>query len=525
MIGRRATVVLPLLLVLAASTPARPGSAIAPPDGPWLLDQVRTLAAPEMEGRAAGTSGGERAARHLAEALAGLGLRPAGDDGTYFQWFPVATGTRLAPGNLLVAGGEALAVGRDWMPHGGSPAGEVDGQPGPDIALVGPAGGEGGTAPSRLERLVAAWEAGARAVLLVEDPLPGLDVTATRVAVPSASVTAAAAARLRAAGRARLRIALEGEERRAANVLGILPGSDPGRAGEAVVVGAHYDHLGRAGGALHPGADDNASGTAVALGLARAFVAAGPAPRTLVFAFFAAEELGLLGAAHYVGRPAMPLERTVAMVNLDMVGRLRDGRLHVGGVESGTTLRGLLADAAAGTGLDLRLTDTPFAPSDHLRFYRAGVPVLFLTTGRHPDYHRPTDTADRVSADGLARVAALATRVVERLAGRPRPAWVRLDPPPRSGGPASGSAFLGIVADARAPGEGVRVAEVLPRTAAAGLGLAAGDVIFRLGDRTVRTFEDLRQALGAGRPGQPVVVTYLRDGRVHRAAGALGAAP
>ena len=124
---------------------------------------------------------------------------------------------------------------------------------------------------------------------------------------------------------ARLAIRLEPADRRADNVVGVLPGTDPALAGESVVIGAHYDHLGRIGGAVYHGADDNASGTAVVLGLAKAFAAAGGAPRPLVFVLFSGEEMGLIGSGHYVRHPVLPLERAAAMINFDMVGRLREG--------------------------------------------------------------------------------------------------------------------------------------------------------------------------------------------------------
>src|SRR5262249_26546942 len=178
----------------------------------------------------------------------------------------------------------------------------------------------------------------------VTDTLPSPPATGARVALASGAITPAAADLLLAgtartladltatarqrptsfatATRVQLKIDLAAADRVASNVVAVLPGTDPKLAGEAVVVGAHYDHLGRVDGQVHPGAADNASGTAVVLGLARTFSAAGGAPRTLVFALFAGEELGLLGSAHYVRNPEWPLERTVAMVNFDMVGRL-----------------------------------------------------------------------------------------------------------------------------------------------------------------------------------------------------------
>ena len=185
------------------------------------------------------------------------------------------------------------------------------------------------------------------------------------------------------------------------------------------------------GGALHPGADDNASGTAVVVGLARAFAAAGPLDRTLVFALFGAEEIGLVGSGHYVRQPTVPIDRTVAMLNFDMVGRLGDGKLTVGGVESGRGLRDIVAEAARALAVGVNLRDSPFGPSDHTRFYDAGTPALFFHTGTHADYHRPGDTADKLDAAGMARVAAVGARVAERLAAGDRPAYVTLTRPAR----------------------------------------------------------------------------------------------
>src|SRR5262249_39004728 len=145
--------------------------------------------------------------------------------------------------------------------------------------------------------------------------------------------------------------------------------------------------------------------------------AAEPPARTLVFALFSGEELGLLGSAHYVRRPAFPMARTVAMLNFDQVGRMRDRRLLVGGVDSGTGLRSMVDGAAANSGVDLNLRGAPYAPSDHTRFYEGGVPVLFFHTGTHKDYHAPTDTSDRINADGMARAAAVGQSVIEQLAG------------------------------------------------------------------------------------------------------------
>jgi len=280
--------------------------------------------------------------------------------------------------------------------------------------------------------------------------------------------------------------------------------------------------------ALYAGADDNASGTAMVLGLARAFAAAGGAPRTLIFVFFGAEELGLYGSRHYVAHPVLSIARTVAMLNFDMVGRLRNDRLYVGGVDSGTTLRGLVTEAARAEHLTLEASGGPYAPSDHVRFYDAGTPVLFFYTGSHDDYHRPTDTADRINAAGMARIAAMASRVVTRLAGEPRPAYVKLPPPERRErrrDVPAGTALFGVMADGRGQGDGVRISGVMPGSAAARAGLAEGDVIVRFADVSVASFDDLRIAVRARRPGDLVSVVFLRDGTARTGSETLDSAP
>jgi hypothetical protein len=280
---------------------------------------------------------------------------------------------------------------------------------------------------------------------------------------------------------------------------------------------------------IHPGADDNASGTAVVLGLARAFAAAGGAPRTLVFALFGAEEIGLIGSAHYVRSPVLPLPRTVAMVNLDMVGRLRGKPLTIGGVDSGSGLRAMVNEAAAATGLRITARSDPHSPSDHISFYRAGIPALFFHTETHADYHKPTDTANRIDTDGLARVAAMAAAVVERLAAGPAPSYVKLTPPARrqraSPSASPNGAFLGISADAQGPGDGVHLREVIPGSAAERAGVRRGDVLVRVGGELVNGFEDVRRLLDSKKPGETVELVYLRDGEDRTASTALDARP
>jgi hypothetical protein len=539
------------LLALLTSVLTAVASNVTPPSAAWLLGEIERLTAPEMEGRGSATSGGDRAARHLAGALASFGLRAAGDDGTFFQSFVVSVGTRLAADSRLepVDGSNTFIIGRDWMPHGGSPGADIsaevvtaghgiaapeqgqDDYAGLDVRgriVVIASGAPAGHVPaSRLDKLIAAHQHGAAAVLVVEDALPTLAATATTVGIPSASVTRATASALtaRPGARMRLSIALEREERRSVNVVGRLPGTDPTLAGESIVIGAHYDHLGLVHGTAHPGADDNASGTAVTLGLARAFAAAGGTPRTLVFILFGGEELGLLGSRHYVKHAAVPLARTVAMLNFDMVGRLRDTGLMVGGVDTGNTLRKLVTEAARTEGLAVAAEGTPWAPSDHLRFYAGGAPVLFFHTGRHADYHQPSDTADKVNAEGMARIAMMGARVVAQLGAGPRPQYMTMTRPPRPVAAAGGAAFFGIMADGEREGDGVRVSGIMPGSAAASAGMTEGDVIVRFGGVPVSNFDEFQRAVRARRPGDRVTFLYLRNGEAHVGEGTLGARP
>ena len=223
------------------------------------------------------------------------------------------------------------------------------------------------------------------------------------------------------------------------NVVGVLPGSDPAKAGEAVVIGAHYDHVGIGGrfsvtpertGEIHNGADDNASGTAAIIEMARS--AAGQStrfPRTLVFIAFAGEERGLLGSAHYVREPTIPVASTIAMVNLDMVGRARGG-VDVSGLEAAPSMEEDLRAAvrAAGSDLDIRRQGPGAGRSDDSSFIDRRIPAINFFTGFHNDYHRPGDDWDKIDAAGTRRVATLALELAARLAARiDRPEFV----PPR----------------------------------------------------------------------------------------------
>lgn len=223
------------------------------------------------------------------------------------------------------------------------------------------------------------------------------------------------------------------------NIVGVLPGSDRSKASEAVVVGAHYDHVGLGGrlsvsperAEIHNGADDNASGTAAIIEMARAARQdRARFPRTLVFVAFAGEERGLLGSAFYALEPALPIARTIGMLNLDMVGRA-NGSVDISGLETSPSMEADLraAQDAAGVRLTVKRQGPGAGRSDDSSFINRGVPAINFFTGFHADYHRPGDDWEKVDADGTARIAALALELAARLAARPeRPEFIT--PPP-----------------------------------------------------------------------------------------------
>jgi hypothetical protein len=200
------------------------------------------------------------------------------------------------------------------------------------------------------------------------------------------------------------------------------------------------------------------------------------------------------------------------------------------GVGSAGGFGARVTGVAASESLNLSLRDSPHGPSDHARFYAAGVPVVFFTTERHPDYHRPTDTADRINTAGMAQIGAVATRLVDGLAGAPRPVYVHVAPsgrraPEAAGAQLTGGAFLGVSVDGASPSDGLRLGSVLSGSGAERAGLRDGDVIVRIADTSINGFDDLRRVLTRQQPGDTVRVVYLRDGQDHAASVTLGARP
>jgi aminopeptidase YwaD len=319
---------------------------------------------------------------------------------------------------------------------------------------------------------------------------------------------------------------------RTQNVVAMVRGTDPALRGEYVVVGAHFDHLGRstfgaldpqAGDAIRNGADDNASGTAAVMELARMF-AAHPARRSIVVASFTGEELGLLGSQWFVDHAPVPLDSVVAMVNFDMVGRLRNDKLIVYGVATATEMPAVLDSANLAPKLAISAVGDGFGPSDHSSFYAKGIPVLHFFTDLHDDYHRATDDIEKINAPGEARVVTLAERAVRAIADRPsRLTAVRVAAPPPSSGGQGSSTYLGSIPD-MGGGEvpGLKLTGVRAGSPAEVGGLAAGDIIVEFGGALVTDLNSYSAALYAHKPGDVVSVVYLRGGQRRTTSVTLG---
>ncbi len=434
-------------------------------------------------------------------------------------------------------------------------------------------------------KAVAARNAGARALVIIAKDLTftndrltklNYDNTAGEAGIPIVVISRQAADRLLALSKASLgqieqsttaktpgvNRVLTGEvtlstelvrnEVPAYNVIGVLEGSDPVLKNENIVIGAHYDHLGRGGegslaprsGEIHHGADDNASGTAGLIELARVFSEQRPRlKRTVIFIAFGGEEEGLLGSNYYVDHPLMPLAKTIAMINMDMIGRLKDRKLVIGGVGTAKEWREIVRQANNAQGMnvtanegsaprgvpivvsangrpimtvdpngtfELTMNEDGYGPSDHSSFYKKQIPVLFFWTGTHNDYHKPSDTFDKINYNDEARILSLVARIVRDVDGADKRltyTTARSDSMPRTGG---FRVYLGTIPNYADSTDGLLIDGVRDNSPAAKAGLKAGDRIVKIGSRDVKNVYDYTFALGEMKAGQEYVIEVKR---------------
>lgn len=527
---------------------------------------------------------GEFARLGLKPATAGPATRrPSQIMPRYLQSFPYVAGLELGKRNELLVGptSHRLALGEDWSPLGFSTTGSVTapivfvgfGIKAPELnhddyralpvtgnialALAGTPDGE--NAHGRFFRYtdvhlkaIAARDAGAKAMLLItpeasvkRSHLARLEYNniARDVGLPIAVVSQQAIAKLSPelslfelqrlatskepagvkiiAGPFTLTTDLVRKEVPAYNVIGVLEGSDRLLKNETIVIGAHYDHLGRGGsgslaqrsGEIHHGADDNASGTAGVLELARLFTSQRPRPkRTIVFIAFGGEEEGLLGSNYYVNHPIMPLANTVAMINMDMIGRMKEGKLVVGGVGTAKEWRDIITQGTAdpNRSFTLTLNEDGYGPSDHASFYAKQIPVLFFWTGTHNDYHKPSDTFEKINYADEARILNLVSYIVKQIdAADKRLTYTtaKAEPTPRTGG---FRVYLGTIPNYAESNDGLLIDGVRDDSPAAKAGLKTGDRIVKIGTRDIKNVYDYTYALGEMKAGEEYVIEVLR---------------
>lgn len=569
-----------------------------------IKKDVAWLADPAREGRGIGLAGLEQSGRFIEERMSSLGLRPAASDVSFRQQFPVVTSLVAEPATSLEIGGKAIPK-EELTILGYSPAkakvagdlvfadyGVVAKDLGRDdyakldvkrkIVVVRRFVPEGGsfTTPDAQRRhgdirQKAFWarERGAAALIVIDEPAPPANAPADwkapdEAALPALAPEGYADAGLpvvvlkRSVGRplverlqkkqkvvAKVTIALTPMSSRAFNVAGRLVAEPPDgkKLPGVIVVGAHYDHLGRGGkGSLaphadeaHVGADDNASGVATLLEVARELAAKKTElRRDVLFVAFSGEESGVLGSAHFVhewaaaenpkGRggassaanPASSAKITgiYAMLNMDMVGRMRDNRLQVLGAETAAEWQELVAATCDEHRVACAASGDGYGPSDQINFFSAGVPVLHFFTGTHSDYHKPSDTADKVNAAGAMQTGHVCAGIA-LAASRREPALTfkaEAQGPTPHGDMRSFNASLGTIPDYGGPGagkKGVLLAGVRPGGAADRAGMKKGDILVRLGKSEIASVEDLMFVLSGSKPGELVPAVVIREGR------------
>jgi hypothetical protein len=546
---------LPLALLCASCSAPRTPEI----DDHELAFHVRWLSNDQREGRLTGSVQNIKVSHYIREDFRNSGLIPAGDDGGWFQYFEVAMPP--VPGDSLLQIGNTgyttvgtVAATADVSVTGNLVAAAYDVSDGVNLAgnivLL-----RNNLNDGNLRRAVrAAADGGAIGVVygthpddLTVDyngligfksaqgqmPLPVITVDPQFLVTLEQQIAAAGPTGL---SDVRLMPHVIREKRTARNIMALAPGTSE----EVIVVGAHYDHLGFGGDsslapgvhAVHNGADDNASGTAMVMELAEMWGLSdvGPQPRErgILFCLWSGEEMGLLGSAYWVAHPTIPLENVVCNVNLDMVGRIESGKVTVASASTAAAFSPALAHAQqflVDRGYDLELdvlqNDMPGGGgSDHMSFHKVGIPALFFFSGMHSDYHRPSDDWQKITFGRMAELGAGVADLLIRLQIAPRSDFEYIKPQaPKAhggGGRRSSGVWFGSIPDygSEPEGGGMALSGTSPGSPAEKAGLLAGDILKKVGDVNVGDIYDFMEALGSFKNGQTIAVEVLRNGKL-----------
>jgi hypothetical protein len=553
-----------------------------------IISHIRYLASDELEGRMSGTPGADKAAEYISWEFKKAGLKPLGDDNSYFQKFSFTKDIRLGEQNKLEFEIDKLKtdlkLGHDFYTLSFSSSGEFSGEvvfagygiSAPEleyddykglnvrdkIVLVLRYTPEGYDAESPFYDYAAlrykamnAREKGAKAIIFVtpysqdeEEDLTsvGRDFSYSDSGIQSLILKREKAQELLLNSgtnlkkleqnladknnssflihitKATIKTELIEEKGESSNVIGLLEGSDPVLKKEFIVIGAHYDHIGlgqrdsrannnQTKGGIHNGADDNASGVAGLIELSEFFSCREESlKKSLVFIAFSAEELGLIGASYYVDNPKVPLDKTIAMINMDMIGRLDKDKLTVFGVGSSPGWKELINEANTGFNFEISLNNSGFAPSDQSVFFAKKIPVLHFFTGLHADYHTPSDDWEKINPAGERKVLKLISEIILELnSAQEKIAFSDVIEPKK--GYSKFNVYLGTIPDYSNQVEGVKLMGVKGGSPADKAGILGDDIIVQFNGLEIKNIYDYVYALGKSKAGVPTSLVVLRN--------------
>lgn len=574
------------LFLGACGGPANPNSSPEITVGD-LKYHIEYLASDALEGRLSGTDGCAEAAEYIAAEFKAYGLEPRGDNGSYFQPFEVVLGVSAGDNRLEIKSGdktESLAPSTDFTPvaftENGTMEAEVifagygisadkldyDDYAGLDvkdkIVLVLRYSPEGEDFHSKFQDFASlrskafnAREKGAKGIAFFLGPEDGddgllelkLDVSSGTSGIQAVNVTRDVVQKIfEAAGKdlakthkainenlkpasfatgvtMKMTTEVIQDRRTTDNVIGFLPGNDEAAKNRIVVVGAHYDHIGKGfigslapdSKEVHNGADDNASGTAGVLEIAQKLAARRETLKhSYLFMAYSGEELGLLGSAWFVKTPTVDLENITCMINMDMIGRMEDNQLIVNGTGTSPVWPDWLNKLNEQTQFDLKLKSDGYGPSDQTSFYKKDIPVLQFFTGLHDDYNKPTDDADSINYEGEKATLDLVAALINEIDGQTEKlAFSKAGEAEQSGGRGGFRVTLGSIPDYAEEVEGVMLAGVRENSPAEKAGMKGGDIIIKFGDRDIKNIYDYTDCFRTAKPGDEVVIVVLRDGK------------